>query len=205
MDESLSHKLASISKEYWLPIAIGVLGLMFLGYGLIYLLGSSTSTNDIVFEAGENSKNSVKKIMVDVEGAVVNPGVYSLNEDARIQDALIAASGISASADRKWIAKNLNLAAKLSDAVKIYIPNAGDDQALAGVKSASSVAGVSASGQININSSRIDELDTLSGIGPVTAQKIIDNRPYSSIDDLISKKIVSSKVFEQIKEKITAY
>jgi competence protein ComEA len=207
--ESLGTKLASIFKQYWLPIIIGVLGLIFLGYGLIYLIGSSKGNDGIVFEASENSEKSVKKIMVDVEGAVVKPGVYSIDSEARVQDALISASGLSANADRDWIAKNVNLAAKVSDSTKIYIPSIGESKTILGISASNSVtagsSGIGSGGQININSAASDELDTLPGIGPVTAGKIIDNRSYSTIDDLLSKKVISSKVFDEIKDRITAY
>ena len=207
--EVFRSKLASVFKQYWLPIIIGSLGLIFLGYGLIYLFGSNSNSSepsDIVFQSGENSKNSVKTIVVDVEGAVVNPGVYSLADDARVQDALIAAGGFSENANRTWIAKNLNLAAKLLDSAKIYIPVIGEDVSLvAGVNSQSiGSSTISSSGQININTATSSELDALPGIGVITAGKIIESRPYVSINDLLSKKVVSNKVFEDIKDKIIA-
>ena len=68
-----------------------------------------------------------------------------------------------------------------------------------------STTGSIANSQININAASEQELDSLPGIGPIYAQKIINGRPYSSIDELLSKKIVGSKVFEEIKEKITVY
>ena len=66
-------------------------------------------------------------------------------------------------------------------------------------------SGISASGLIDINAASESELDTLSGIGPVTAGKIIDNRPYGSLEELVSKKAVSSSVFEKIKDHISVY
>ncbi len=58
---------------------------------------------------------------------------------------------------------------------------------------------------ININTASESQLDTLPGIGPVTAQKIIVGRQYGSIDELLSKKVVGAKVFEQLKDKISVY
>ncbi len=203
-NSTASSKLASIFKEYWIPIVIGSLGLICLGYGLIYLFGSSSNTNEIVFEAKDDSRESLKKIMVDVEGAVLNPGVYSLSEDSRIQDALVLAGGLSADANREWIAKSLNLAAKLSDATKIYIPSTNESFNLENTSLTENSLGIT-SKQININTANESELDTLYGVGPATAKKIIDNRPYSEINDLLSKNVVSSKVYEQIKDDITTY
>lgn len=204
--EDLFKKYVPVIRKNLLPIVLGLAGLIFFVYGLISLSGSSGSSDDITFsqsQASENKKTSAK-IKVDIEGAVVKPGVYSLNADSRIQDALVASSGLSEEADRNWISKNLNLAAKLSDGVKIYIPKAGENVNTDSMGSTgSNVSGQSAN--ININSASATELDTLYGVGPVTAQKIISNRPYSAIEELVSKKAVSSKVFEQIKDKITIY
>jgi competence protein ComEA len=206
-------KYSLFLKNNWIALSVGIVGMMLLSYGLIGLLVSSSSSKDIIFEEGDKSsqetsngsKNSnTKEIMVDVGGAVVSPGVYSLPQDSRIKDALIAAGGLSSTADRDWIAKNLNLAAKVIDAGKLYIPFTGEN-----IRSASSYSSMGnssvMSGLININSASEKELDSLSGIGPVTAQKIINGRPFQAVEDLLSKKIVSSKVFEQIKNKITVY
>lgn len=197
-------KYIPLLKQYFLPFGLGLFGLIFLVYGLIALLGSSASSKDVVFEVGSEATESakVKEIIVDIAGAVLKPGVYRLPFDARVQDALIAAGGLSEAADRGWVAKNLNLALKLRDGVKIYIPGSGESI----TRSASSgQASELSSSLININTASEGELDTLPGIGPVTAAKIINGRPYESVEDLLNKKIVGSKVFEQIKEKITVY
>ena len=107
-----------IFKQHWLTITLGALGLIFLVYGLIVLLGSSSSSKDVIFESGNeavlssesSSKSLDRQIIVDVEGAVLKPGVHNVPTDSRIQDALIAAGGFSLDADREWVTKNLNLA-----------------------------------------------------------------------------------------------
>ncbi len=130
---------------------------------------------------------------------MLTPGVYKLNQNSIIQDALVASGGLSSDANREFVSKNINLAAKLADAAKIYIPKIGE--------SFSEIKGVSdiSPGLININQASIETLDTLPGIGTVTADKIITNRPYVTINELLDKKVVSAKVFTQIKDKITAY
>ena len=197
-------------KLNWLPIALGLLGLIFFIYGLIALLGLSSNKHEIVLEqAGfskETTKESLQSITVDIEGAVVKPGIYTLKQGARVQEALVLALGLSENADRNWVEKNLNLASKLSDGAKVYIPRAGELQKSAtnyvqGVASDSNIASVNT--LINVNTATSVELDTLPGVGPTTAQKIISNRPYATVDELLSKKSVNSKVFSQIKEKVS--
>ncbi|MCX6783235.1 MAG: ComEA family DNA-binding protein [Candidatus Levybacteria bacterium] len=191
------------------PLALGCIGLILIGYGLITLIFSKNSENKVVFESSDerNILEVAEKIVIDVSGSVVNPGMYSLTNLARMQDALISAGGLSGNADRKWVAKNINLAQKITDGQKIYIPSIGEVSKP--IQDSKAVLGNSdnftLNGLININSASLSDLDTLSGIGIVSAQKIIDGRPFSAIDELLKKKILSSKVFEQIKDKISVY
>lgn len=212
--QSIRERFSPFLKQYWLPIIFASLGLIFFVYGLIWISGSgSSSEKDIVFEQSNEAtqaQKSSQKILVDIEGAVVRPGVYSLTLDARIQDALVASGGLSGAADRKWVAKNLNLAVKLTDGAKLYIPAKGEVQtsssvSVKGVTTGTGSSQSSISNQININTASQFELEALPGVGPVTAQKIINGRSYGSVDELLSKKIVSKKVFDQIKERITVY
>ena len=203
------EKYAPFLRLNWIPLALGLLGLIFFIYGLIALLGTASKNNDLVFESSNSASASAKitaDIAVDVEGAVIKPGMYSLAMGSRVRDALVSAGGLSAFADRLWVEKNLNLAAKLSDGAKIYIPRAGEAQnpAINLTQTGVPQGGVVGSETlINVNSATGAELDTLPGIGPVTAEKIINNRPYSSVDELLSRKVVTDKVFSQIKDKIT--
>ena len=128
--------------------------------------------------------------MVDLSGAVIKPGVYELKQGTRINDLLIQAGGLSAVADRDWVAKNLNLADELIDGKKYYIPSTGEK---------------AVEGLIDINSASLSQLESLEGIGEKRAQDIVSNRPYGTIDDLASKKIIPASVFNKIQEKISAY
>ncbi len=207
--EELLKRYSPFVKKHWLPIGLGLVGLIFLGYGLIGLFSSGGGSDNIIFESSNTASDSAMTnktgIFVDISGAVVKPGVYQLKADSRLQDGLIAAGGLSAQADRDYIAKNLNLAIKLKDGTKVYIPDKTQNSKLKTQNYSGEGNEISVSGFININTATLSELDKLPGIGPVTAQKIVDNRPYGDINELLSKKIVSSKVFEQIKEKITSY
>ena len=67
------------------------------------------------------------------------------------------------------------------------------------------VAGTQVVGKININTASVSELDRLWGVGPATAEKIIGGRPYSSVEELLSKKAVKSNVYERIKDEVSVY
>ncbi|KKR76136.1 MAG: uptake protein and related DNA-binding protein [Candidatus Levybacteria bacterium GW2011_GWA2_40_8] len=191
------QKLTPLLKKNFLALTLGITGVILLISGALSLL--SQEKEDIVFETESINPSESAKISVDVSGAVLRPGLYTLTEGSRVHDALVSAGGLSESADREWIEKNLNLALKLRDGVKIYVPRESKQGFVQGANV------VSGGDLINVNSASSRELESLPGIGPVTAGKIIDNRPYSSIDELSSKKVVSSKVLDQIKDKITAF
>ena len=134
-------------------------------------------------------------IVVDIEGAVEKPGVYELPNRSRLLTALKKAGGLSVGADRYLIAKNFNLAKKLSDEEKIYLPFLEErDQ---------NILGVYHSTLTNINTASISQLELLPGIGPARAQKIIDNRPYQQLEELITKKILGQATYTKLVELIS--
>lgn len=210
--DNFIKKYLPLIKPYWLPIALGGTGLMFLGYGLIPSMIQENKP-EITFETASDAEKDIAKnkqsgdnktnqqIIVDVEGAVQKPGVYTLDSDSRVQDALIAAGGMSTDADREAVAQNINLAGKVIDGAKIYIPFVGDEISYSSNKN--TTLGTGQSRLININNADSSTLDTLPGIGPVTSEKIINYRPYNSIEELLEKKIVGAKVYDQIKDQIT--
>lgn len=197
------EKIQDILSFYKIPLVFALLGVFLSGGALIFWQSSKESAG-IIFtqEATESAK-----IKADIEGSIVNPGVYELVSGSRIQDLLIRAGGLAVEADRDWLSKNLNLAAKLVDGAKVYIPRVNEVRSgrwEAGSGSGT-VGGTSVAAMVNINTAGLGELDTLPGIGPVTAQKIIDNRPYQTLEELVSKKAVGQAVFEKIKDKISLY
>jgi competence protein ComEA len=197
-DQALKNRVFIFIRKNLFVVILASLGMIFFVYGLIGLSIPASKTDDIVIETSGEQK-SIETITVDVEGAVVKPGVYSINSNSRVKDALIAASGLGSEADRDWVAKSLNMAAKITDGSKIYIPKLGESTSVQITDS-----GISGNTTIvNINSANSQELDGLPGVGPITAEKIINNRPYSSINDLLARKAVSEKIFNQIKDKIT--
>lgn len=191
-----SEQIRSLVRSNIVPILLGALGLILVLIGIFQFLTRKNEPSPIVFE---DSSEAEEKIVVDVEGAVISPGVYSLSSKSRILDALAAAGGLSEDADRIWVEKNINLAKKVTDGVKIYIPRIGE-QVLSETSSNIGTAGP----VININTASATDLDSLPGIGTVTSQKIIDGRPYGQIEELLNKKIVGQSTFDKIKDKISA-
>ncbi|OGD85502.1 hypothetical protein A2696_01110 [Candidatus Curtissbacteria bacterium RIFCSPHIGHO2_01_FULL_41_13] len=164
----------------------------------MFLLRGSSKDDIKIISSEESASSKAGEIIVHVDGAVKNPGIYKLAADSRVNDAVVAAGGLSQDAD----SARINLAAKLSDGTKVYIPSHNDPVSSG---SAGSVAGEVAASLININTATEAQLDSLPSIGPVTAQKIIASRPYSAKEDLLSKKAVGSATYDKIKDLITVY
>lgn len=178
-------------------------------------LGAGSGDRGIVFETEQNGglvkrQSFNQKVVVDVGGAVLRPGVYELGENARVKDALVAAGGLAAEADREFVSRGMNLAASVPDGAKIYVPAEGDPAIkppVGGSSGVNNVAGVSTqnSGLININTASAGELEKLKGIGEVRAGEIIDNRPYSKVEELRTKGVLGPKTFEKIRDEITVF
>lgn len=147
-------------------------------------------------------------IRVEVAGAVKKPDVYSFNENTRLKDVLEKAI-LSDSADRIYISRTFNLARYVKDQEKIYVPSQEEvNQGLfptdtSSLLQRSSYVETERPILVDINLATLPELDALPGIGKTTAQKIIDARPYSSINELTDKKILSLKQFNQLKHTIS--
>ncbi len=218
------RSFVSLLRLYTLPIFFGVVSFSFILVSLVLFIKSVQSSEPIVytdrqgaiiseFSNEASGSASAIKISVDVEGSVVNPGVITLQTGSRVEDALKMAGGLKKDADFDYISVNINKAMKLTDGMKIYIPSktetshSGDcttsQNGIDVAQSCGVVATLGKSSQnttrISINMATLNQLDTLSGIGPVTAQKIIDNRPYQTLEELVSKKAVGQSVFEKIK------
>lgn len=158
--------------------------------------------------AGVESVKVNKIIYVDISGSVVRPGIVQIPNDSRIQDVLIAAGGLAPNADRNYVSKYINLAQHVSDGMKIYIPKEGENinsNVGGGLQGDATNLYSNVSGVVNINVATASELDSLPGVGMVTANKIISGRPYQNVSELISRKIIGQSVFEKIKDKVSTF
>lgn len=196
--------VAKLIQTYKVPIILGVFSIGLISISLILLVRSIQITTPIIFSeeasvAGVLSGN----LQIDIEGAVVNAGVYELSSGSRVEDAIAAAGGLSDEADLEKIAATINRAAKLVDGGKLYIPKMGETTTSYNSESLSRRDDTSYNDSlININSSSQSQLEALPGVGPVTAKKIIDNRPYQTLEELLSKKAVGQALFEKIKNQL---
>lgn len=141
---------------------------------------------------GASSAASPGWVIVDVSGAVVKPGLYQLPQGARVGQAIEAAGGLAADADGVYVAREINRASLVHDGVKIYIP-----WIATGGEAAPSVAQL-----ISINQALASELETLWGVGPARAKAIIDNRPYGSIDELVTRVGLPQSILDKNSGKI---
>lgn len=183
--------------------------------------GTTNTQAELTGSAGASSDSAVARTdsrpscVVHVDGAVASPGVYALTlADPRVNDAVAAAGGLVPEADTA----SVNLAAAVQDGDKVYVPREGDNSAGAGAVSSGGSSGseggtavTGASGSalsslVNINKASAEELDALPGVGPSTAQAIVDDRtqngPFASIEDLMRVSGIGEKKFERLKGRI---
>jgi competence protein ComEA len=151
-------------------------------------------------------------IVVDVQGAVAEPGVRELPAGSRIADAIDAAGGYAVDADLVAAASAINLAEPLVDGGQVRVPRIGENVAAAPGPSgapAGDGGGGSATGGglVNLNTATPEELEALPGIGPVTVQKIVaarQERPFASLDDAVQRGVINRGQLEDIQGIATA-
>ena len=129
------------------------------------------------------STSASTELVVQVVGAVRRPGLYRLPAGSRVADAVRRAGGASRRADTELI----NLAAPLADGIQVIVPRKGSG-GTAGAPSGTAEASGQPAGPVHLNSATLEDLEALPGVGPVTAQKILDYRqehgPFGSVDEL---------------------
>jgi len=136
--------------------------------------------------------SAASRIVVDVAGAVARPGLQDLPDGARVGDAVEAAGGFGPRVDLAEVGRSLNLAAPLADGAKVLVPALG-------TRAAEKVT--SDDSRIDLNSADQAALESLPGIGPVTAGKIMaarDERPFTSVAELLDRGVVGQSVYEQL-------
>ena len=168
------------------------------------------SKNDIEEKENKENKEETKEmgtgIFVHIDGWIQNPGVYEIKENDRVNTIIEKAGGLKEGAS----IKSINLAARLSDGDKIYIPNREEEKQIETTEVKRNNTGtvkITKNSKININKASISELKQITGIGESTANKIIDYREnvgkFKKIEDIKEVKGIGDSKYESIKDKIT--
>ena len=232
-------KIKKLDKDYIIIgiIIISVIIFMVLNIGKVKEFEEKETTGNIeknITVSEENKDNKEKEgneedkkenilsttgIFVHIDGYVNNPGVYQIKENERINVLIEKAGGLK----NGYSIKNINLAAKLSDGDKVYIPSIEEEKIIGNQNNNISVntvgkhtnngnnsnnnVSITKNNKININTANVSELKQITGIGESTANKIIDYRQnvgkFKKIEDIKEVKGIGESKFESLKNKIT--
>lgn len=194
-------KLQPLFKRLYIIFFLLTISLLLYAIYLAYTYNIRI-TSDFEFVYETPAQNTLLKRYAYITGSVMSPGVYEITEQTRVQDIIILAGGFSSDVDSEEITKNINLAEIVKDEQHIFIPSI--NESVPNVSSQNPEDNKNQSSNlININTASLAELDTLVGIGPATAEKIIENRPYTKIEDLKEVSGVGESKYEAIAEFIT--
>jgi len=175
---------------------------------LVVVVAAVTIAIGIVRTGAESAVETVPEVVsetvapasvyVHVSGQVREPGLYRLDQGARVVDAVAAAGGFSEKASRDGV----NLARPVSDGEQLLIPAEGAEQTDAGAP-----AEPQGDGRVNLNTADLAALDTLPRVGPAIAQRILDwreeNGSFTSVDDLMAVPGIGEKMLESLRDLVT--
>ena len=174
--------------------------------GLVVSVVKNSGQEDVQAQEATavTEEESAAVIYVDVGGEVNQPSVVELSDGSRVTDAIAAAGGLTEKADLT----DINRAAFVSDGEKIFIPSQeeSDSEGVLSGQSGSSSSARSSDGKININTADSSQLQELNGVGPATAEKIINYRKqngrFQSIEDIKNVSGIGDKTYEKLKDHI---
>jgi competence protein ComEA len=176
-------------------LAIALCGAVALLLGVRHLAAARAPAGAPVVAPALQAEPAPKILIVHVVGAVRRPGLYRLADGSRVADAVRRAGGSTRRADLSLI----NLAAPIADGLQVVVPRRQPAAA-----AASGTAGATPAGPVHLNTATLEELDALPGVGPVTAQKILDYRQqnggFTSADDLDAVPGIGPARLENLRE-----
>lgn len=188
----------SVLKRYmWMIIVLAVIGVLYFFNPSKDADHQRAEVEEVAIQEKEEKNTSSDMVKVDVKGEVHNPGVYTMTDETRVDDAIKEAGGMTEWADPA----SVNLAQRIQDEMVIFVASnqatsteSDEGNALAGEK-------------VSINRASASEMETLNGIGPSKAANIIkyreENGPFSSVEDLVNVPGIGEKTLESLKERIT--
>jgi competence protein ComEA len=175
---------------------LAIIGLLVLVITALFVMRGSSQEVVAAPAPLEIESSALQTLMVDVAGAVINPGVYSLPLNSRVVEAIKAAGGLKKGADTS----DINQARILKDGEQIYVfPAATAFSRNAGTP-------IRKNGPIMINRATVKDFESLDGIGPVLASRIVSyrkiNGPFTAVEDLLKVPGIGQSKFAQFKEKL---
>lgn len=188
-----------ISVSQRRALAAALLLALALVVGGRYAAGAGTPSREVelatVAATGATAAAAPPQIVVHVVGAVRQPGLYRLDDGSRVADAVARAGGATERADLAGV----NLASPLADGLQVVVPERAAVAAVAGGAVAAPPPPI-----VHLNSATVEELDALPGIGPATAQKIVEHRErhgaFRSIDELDAVPGIGPARLEELRE-----
>lgn len=151
----------------------------------------------------ENNELTPSQLIIDVSGAVKKPSIYILPSDSRVYQVIEMAGGLTPDAETK----DINLAAKLVDGSKLYVPTKSEVESGGRIPQVIDMSTTAGDGKININTSTQSELEEITGIGPAMAERIIEyreeNGQFNSVDDLSNVTGIGPKKLEKMRDEVT--
>jgi competence protein ComEA len=184
-------------------LVLAALALVLLLLGARFLLPAGTTTPAAPLPPptglGTGAAGPSARVVVDVVGAVRRPGLYRLSDGSRIADAIARAGG----ATRRAALAQVNLAAPLADGEQVVVPRRGTTTAVPAATGSGTSPGAPAA-PVQLSTATLEQLDSLPGVGPSTAQKILDYRTkhgaFSSVDELDAVPGIGPKRLEQLRD-----
>ncbi|WP_125712742.1 helix-hairpin-helix domain-containing protein [Companilactobacillus kedongensis] len=195
------EKVIKLCRE---NLAVILLLFLLLGFGTWSLTHKAqTKVAPVVDNTAIQRKTTPKKeltnkeFVVDIQGAVKSPGVYRLKTGSIVQEAIRLAGGLNENADTKQI----NQAQKVTDQMQIVVPAVGE------VSSSTGTSGTDSKKQVNINTAKVEDFQSVTGIGPKKAEKIIafreENGNFKDLKDLTKVSGIGDKTLESLKDQLT--